>query len=223
MDAENQIPLVAGFALAGGQSSRMGTDKALIEFEGQLLIERSIGILKAAGIPVSIAGARNESRPRLESYAPVIPDRTPGLGPLSGICTGLRMTSAEYGVFLPVDVPLIPASLIVYLLWHARITGALVTVASVNGRPQTFPAVIARKTLPALDERLRGAERGCLAAFQAASAEGGGTISVLPAEKLVQSGQVAHPDALPAARWFLNINTARDLRLAGSLRKSRVS
>lgn len=47
-----------GFVLAGGKSSRMGTDKALLEFRGEPLIARAIGILKAVGLPVCIAGAR---------------------------------------------------------------------------------------------------------------------------------------------------------------------
>jgi hypothetical protein len=46
---------------------------------------------------------------------------------------------------------------------------------------------------------------------------------VVPAEVLVQTGQVAHPQALAPLRWFLNINTAADLRLALSVSAGRVS
>jgi molybdopterin-guanine dinucleotide biosynthesis protein A len=212
-----------GFVLAGGQSSRMGTDKALVELGGQTLVERAIGILSAAGLPVFIAGAPPGVRLQLESYAPVIPDTEPGLGPLAGICAALRSTRAPLAVFLPVDVPLMPTSLIVYLLRHARISALPVTLASVNAFPQTFPAVVARDALQALERELAGSKLGCLAAFRAAALELGHTLSVVPAEVLVQAGQVAHPHALPPLHWFLNINAADDLRLASSIRASRVS
>jgi len=224
VNSENHVAdAAAGFVLAGGRSSRMGRDKAFVEFEGRLLVERAIAILKGAALPVHMAGVRLESASRLEAYAPVVPDEAAGKGPLAGVCAGLRATGAEYTVFLPVDVPLLPSSLIIYLLWHARVTKVAVTLASANGDAQTFPAVLARETLPVLEQRLRRGELGCLAAFHAAAAEVGGRISVIPVERLVQSGRVAHPDALPAARWFLNVNTEAELRLALSLRQSRVS
>jgi len=214
---------VMGFVLAGGRSSRMGSDKGLVELEGRPLIEWAIGTLQAAGIPVRIAGAREEVRGRLEEYAAVVPDAAPGHGPLAGICAGLSSTMAAHAVFLPVDVPLMPPALIRYLIRHAQITGAVVTVASVNGLPQTFPAVIARGMRPALDKRLRNRELGCLAAFEAAAVELGQKMAVIPAEVLVQCGQVAHPDALSVIRWFMNVNTGPDLRLASSMRQARVS
>ena len=70
---------------------------------------------------------------------------------------------------------------------------------------------------------MRQGELGCLAGFVAAAAHLGQKASVIPVELLVQSGQVVHPEGIPAVRWFLNINTHQDLRLASSLRTSRVS
>jgi molybdopterin-guanine dinucleotide biosynthesis protein A len=212
-----------GFVLAGGQSSRMGSDKALVRFGGRPLIAHAVGILKAAGLPVFIAGARPEVRASLESFAPVIPDMAAGLGPLGGVCAALESTGAAYSVFLPVDVPLMPSSLIEYLLRHAMVTGSFVTLAAVNGLAQTFPAVISRDAAPALERELSGGRLGCLAAFQTAAGGPGQKVCALPAEVLVQSGQIAHPDALPVVRWFLNINAAADLGLASLVRASRVS
>lgn len=210
-------PDASGFVLAGGQSSRMGTDKALVEFEGRPLIAHAAGILSGAGLPVFIAGARGEACSRMEAYAPVIPDREPGLGPLGGICTALASTQAAYAVFLPVDVPLLPSSLLVYLLRQARIRGSAIALASVNGFPQTFPAVIDRQALPLLENEVRNGRLGCLAAFRAASLALEEELSIVAAEVLVQSGQASHPQALPVVRWFFNCNAPRDLRLASSL------
>ena len=211
-----------GFVLAGGQSSRMGTDKAWVVFQGRPLIEHAAGILSQARLPIFIAGARGDAAMRLGSYAPVIPDVQPGLGPLGGICAALASCSTDFGVFLPVDVPLLPPSLILYLRRHACITGSAITLASLNGFPQPFPAVIARGALPQLQKELHNRRLGCLAAFHAAALELGQQVEIVSAEALVQSGQASHSDALPVLRWFLNLNTEPDLRLASSLRLSRV-
>jgi len=203
-------PEAAGFVLAGGRSSRMGRDKALLPFAGRSLIEQALAILREAGLPASIAGARSP----LAAFAPVVEDAHPGLGPLSGICAALQSTSAQTAVLIPVDLPLIPASLIVYLLHHARTTGRAVTIPSINGFAQTFPAVLDRAALRALAYELESGRRGCFAAFQAAAAHCGQPLTVLPVELLVQSGHVAHPRGLPPSRWFLNLNTEEDLRRA---------
>lgn len=196
-----------GFVLAGGLSSRMGTDKALVEFGGEPLIERSISILQGAGLRVLIAGARSS----LEAFAPVVPDAEPGLGPLGGICAALRSSRAKHAVFVAVDQPRLPSSLFACLLRHALATGQGITLATVNAVPQTFPAVLDRLTLTILERELAAGRRGCYAAFKSAAAALGQSMAQLPVELLVQSGQIAHPDALPPAYWFLNVNTRADL------------
>ena len=211
-----------GFVLAGGKSSRMGTDKALLEFRGEPLIARAIGILNGVGLPVCIAGARPESRARLESFAPVLPDDEIDLGPLGGVCTALRSTTAQYVVFLPVDTPFVPPSLVRYLVRHARFTTSAITLASFNGFPQTFPAVVSRSAHPALQEELRAARLGCLAAFETAAHRTGQGLSQVQAEVLVQSGQVHHPQALPVLFWFLNLNDGLQFQRASSLEGIRV-
>jgi len=209
----------AGFVLAGGRSSRMGSDKALLQFAGQSLVARALDILRASGLAPSIAGARSN----LSQFAPVIEDSRPALGPLGGICAALASTSAQCAVFLPVDLPLIPAALLTFLLHHAQITGAAITVPSVNGYAQTFPAVVRRSALPALESALREGPGGCFSAFHAAAAQLGQPFSVLPVELLVQSGQIAHPDGFPAGFWFQNVNTPGELERAEFLLKGRRS
>lgn len=211
--AQEQEVLTAGFVLAGGRSSRMGRDKALLPFAGQPLIARALGTLREAGVSASISGARA----LLESLAPVVTDFARGLGPLSGICSALDSTSARWAVFLPVDLPLLPASLVAYLLQHAQTTGEAITVASVTGVAHTFPAVVDRAALPALDAELRADRRKCFAAFEAAASALGQSLAPVPVEWLVQSGHVSHPRGLPAVYWFLNVNSPEDLKRAETL------
>jgi len=203
----------AGFVLAGGESSRMGRDKALIPFRGRPLVTWALETLRAAGLETRIAGARTA----LEGLAPVVADPEPGLGPLSGVCAGLAVTEAPWGVFLPVDLPLLPASLIAFLLNHARITGRAVTLPSVNGFAQTFPAVVERAALPVLQVELAGGRRGCFAAFRTAASAFNQEVSVVPVEYCVQAGHLSCPYGLPAACWFESVNTPQRLEWAVAL------
>jgi molybdenum cofactor guanylyltransferase len=204
----------AGFVLAGGQSSRMGLDKALAELGGRPLIAHALSALRDAGFSALIAGAQAD----LGSYAPVIADAAPGRGPLGGICAALAATTARYSVFLSVDAPLVPPSLLTYLLHHARITGGAVTVASVNGFDQTFPAVVDRAALPGLQAELSAGRLGAYSAFQTAANSLRRPVERVPAEFLAQSGQVLSTSGLPAVRWFFNLNTPADLKRAEALR-----
>jgi molybdenum cofactor guanylyltransferase len=207
----------SGFVLAGGQSSRMGQDKALLPFAGRPLITHALSILREAGLPASIAGANAQGNGALAAFAPIIEDSQPSLGPLAGICSALAAVATRYVVFLPVDLPLLPQSLIAYMLHHAEITGLAATVPSVNGFSQTFPVVLDRSVLPALQSDLHSGHRGCFSAFQAAADSLGQPIASVAVELLVQSGQITHPLGMAAAHWFLNMNTPQDLHRAEAL------
>jgi molybdenum cofactor guanylyltransferase len=209
----------AGFVLAGGQSSRMGREKALIELGGRPLIVHALEILREAGLPASIAGAQAN----LKEFAPVVLDPNPGAGPLAGICAALSVSHAHHAVFLTVDVPFVPPSLIAFLLHHARVTGQAITTATVTGFAQTFPAVIAREALPALASELNAGRNGCFAAFEAAAASLGQSVSRVSVEWIAQSGHVFHPDGLAPAQWFLNLNTPSEMQRAEALRKRRIA
>ena len=202
-----------GFVLAGGKSTRMGQDKALLRFCGAPLIQHALEILSSAGVSSCIAGARSD----LSHFASVVPDlvEESGLGPVAGICAALSVCASRFAVFLPVDLPLIPASLIGYLVHHATISGAAVTVVSCGGFVQTFPAVVDRATAGSLMKSLHSGDRNCLKAFRAAGRALLGGVCVLPLELLVQPGHVSHPVGLQAREWFLNLNAPDDLASLG--------
>jgi len=221
----------SGFVLAGGQSSRMGRDKAFLSLGGRPLIAHALSILCEAGLPAAIAGVlpdrststgqitgtNPQANGALAAFAPIVEDSQPGFGPLAGICAALAAVATRYAVFLPVDLPLLPSSLIAYMLHHARITGRAVTVSSINAFAQTFPVVLDRSVLPALQNDLHSGRRGCLSAFEAAANGMGQPIASVAVELLIQSGQVMHLMGWPPAYWFLNVNTPQDLHRAETL------
>jgi molybdenum cofactor guanylyltransferase len=194
-----------GFVLAGGRSSRMGRDKALVKLAGKPLVAWALDVLRGAGLAARIAGARAD----LSAFAAVVADEAVDAGPLSGVCSALGAAEAEWAVFLPVDLPLIPPTLISFLTEHARLTGAAVTVASLNGFAQTFPAVVRRDALLVLRAELDAGRLGAFAAFVSAG------VQVVPVEMV----PVQDERGWPAHRWFWNVNTPGELqRLTGVLR-----
>ncbi len=90
--------------LAGGESSRMGQDKAWLELEGQPLITRALNTGRESGITeIFISGRAGGDYSALR--CPVLFDRESGLGPLSGIERALDATHASLMLVLAVDLP----------------------------------------------------------------------------------------------------------------------
>jgi len=196
-----------GFVLAGGRSSRLGTDKALAHLAGQPLIRIALEILAAAGLPSQIAGSRSN----LAAFAPEIPDTFPDSGPLGGIHAALSVSTAELNLFLPVDLPLMPASLLTCLLQRAALTGQPVTATRLNGRLEPFPVLLHRSILPQIGVLLATGETACHRAWQTIPHAFGAQLDAIPVESLVQCGQCAHPAHLPPILWYQSANTPADL------------
>ncbi len=95
-----------GAVLAGGASSRMGTDKAFIEIDGAPMVVRAVGALRAAGAePVLVVGGDHG---RLDALGlEHLPDRYPGQGPLGGVITAVEAlgdAGVDAVATLPCDV-----------------------------------------------------------------------------------------------------------------------
>ena len=95
-----------GAVLAGGQSRRMGTDKAFLEVGGRWLIASALDALAGASQRLIVGGAD----PRLDDAAAAadadhIDDRWPGQGPLGAVATVLGQAHCPVTVILPCDLP----------------------------------------------------------------------------------------------------------------------
>jgi len=202
-----EIATAEGFVLAGGRSSRMGTDKALALFAGKPLIATALATLRDAGLQARIAGSRSP----LDAYGEPIPDTFTSAGPLAGIHAALTASASDLCVFLPVDMPLMPPALLRCLLQRARLTGAPVTVARLNGRVEPFPVVLSRQTAPYIVERLKSEHASCHAAWREIPALLGEQPDAVSIEHLVSSGHLPLSTGIPPIWCFLSANTPSDL------------
>src|SRR5262249_14030934 len=114
----------SGFILAGGRSSRMGTDKSLLRFGESTLIESSLSRMRSVTSQVAIVSPRAD----LAQYAPVVHDVYPNRGPLGGIHAALASSLHEWNFMLAVDMPLVPTELLKKLLVVAQESQAVVTL-----------------------------------------------------------------------------------------------
>jgi molybdopterin-guanine dinucleotide biosynthesis protein A len=206
---------VEGFVLAGGLSTRMGQDKALLQVSGQSLVELALDKLRRVGVAAPrIAGARTDLS---SAYAPVVPDLHPGCGPLSGIEAALAATSQPLNLFLPVDMPLLPARLLNWMLLRAEITGALVTVPRINGWPQPLCAVYHRDLLRPISGSLLAGNYKVMPVVTAAAGQSQTAVDVFDTEQLASTHPELHGFShLPLYRWFHNCNQPEDMAGIGN-------
>jgi len=109
--------LAAGFVLAGGRSSRMGWDKALLPYHDTVLVDWIARQVESAAGSVTLIGPPERY---LFLGRPVLADLRPGLGPLAGIETALSSTAAEFNLIVACDLPNLTAEMLAGLLEAAR-------------------------------------------------------------------------------------------------------
>jgi molybdopterin-guanine dinucleotide biosynthesis protein A len=187
---------VGGYVLAGGKSSRMGTEKALIEIGGKPLVAHAVAKLREICAEVSILA----SNPELASYAPLVPDLHPGFGPIGGIEAALDHSGFEWNLLVPVDLPFLPATLL--REWIRRVTADdafRVAYFEAGGKPQPAVLLIHHEAKPSITAAI---ERG--------------EYKLLPALSAAASGSSLHVEDVNAAQeyWFTNVNTPEELKMA---------
>jgi molybdenum cofactor guanylyltransferase len=111
--AEKQVE---GFILAGGESSRMGRDKALLELDGTPLIVRAARLLESVVGAPTVVGYREEFR---ALGLRTIADDAPGAGPLGGIATALHEALAPWSLIVACDLPYLTQAWLEFLTGRA--------------------------------------------------------------------------------------------------------
>ncbi len=104
--------------LAGGASTRMGTDKAFLELDGAPLIGRVLERVRALADDVVISA--NDPARFAALDVRVVPDALPNAGPLAGICAGLETVAHASAIVVACDMPLLNVALLDYMRSFAR-------------------------------------------------------------------------------------------------------
>jgi molybdopterin-guanine dinucleotide biosynthesis protein A len=151
----------SGVILAGGRSSRMGRDKALMLYNDKTIIERTVQELQKAVDDVIIV-----VNDKLKYHLPdvsEIPDVYPDLGPLSGMHAGLLQARHQAAFIISCDMPLFSARLAEYLL--ERSPGYDVVVPRINNYWEPMCAVYSKACIDPIEKRLLSGSRKVMAFY----------------------------------------------------------
>jgi molybdopterin-guanine dinucleotide biosynthesis protein A len=183
----------AGIVLAGGRSSRMGSDKALLPLGGVALLQWAVRAVAEAVDEVVVVGAPNRALPPIECQRPLVVVRDPieGEGPLAGIVAGLEATEADSVLVVACDQPFVRSALLQYLL--GQLESHVAAVPVFDGRPQPLCSAVSRSVVPMLRAAFEEGERAAMVIVES------------PGALLVQPDQWRHFD--PEGRSFVGVNT----------------
>ena len=200
---------VEGFILVGGQSSRMGSDKAQLVFGAGTSVEHVTAAISSLTPRVRLVGSRNQSHSvGLEN----IPDTLDRWGALGGIQAALASCQTEWAVIAACDLPLVTADLFARLWQFTRPSAGAAIDAIVpiqpDGRPQPLCGIYRRSScLAAATELIAAGEhkpRALLAKIQT---------------RWVTFGELS--DLTSAEDFFLNVNTPSDYERAKQILAER--
>ena len=185
---------VTAFILAGGKSTRMGTDKAFVELDGRTLLSRALDLARSVTPDIRIVGDPAKFSP----FAPAVEDIFPNSGPLGGIHAALRSSHTDLNLILAVDVPFVSPALLQYVIMRARNSAsATVTLAQADGRWQPLCAVYRKRFAVAAEQSLRAGHNKIDKVFEVT------TTQVIAEAELEAAG-------FPAM-MFRNLNTQKEL------------
>ena len=136
----------AGFVLAGGRSSRMGRDKALLPLGESTMVQEIAGRVRQVAGNVTLIGPP-------EKYGllglSVIPDEIENCGPLGGLYTALRATGADWNLLVACDMPHVTEMFLRQLLEAADGSDADCIVPEIDGKRDPLCAVYHRRLMGA--------------------------------------------------------------------------
>ncbi len=151
MAKRRRINPISSIVLAGGESSRLGRDKAFLEVKGQFLIESIIERLRQLSQEVIIVA--NETDRYEEFEATLVSDVYPGKGALGGIYSGVMRASNSYSLVVACDMPFLNPSLLRYMQTLA--VSYDVVIPRIGHLREALHAIYAKDCLPFMEEQLQ--------------------------------------------------------------------
>jgi molybdopterin-guanine dinucleotide biosynthesis protein A len=145
------VEAITGFILAGGKSSRMGTDKALLTVHGKTMIDHAIAEARSICDDVLIVGPKET----FSAYGRIVKDVFQDCGPLGGIHAALGRTQTDLNLVLGVDTPFIRGEFLSLLADQARASRMLVTLPRTKDGLQPLCAIYRSEFLPVAEKALK--------------------------------------------------------------------
>jgi molybdopterin-guanine dinucleotide biosynthesis protein A len=191
---------VTAFVLAGGKSSRMGSDKAFLRIGDETLLANAMKVAGVVAKEVRIVG----DTAKFAAFGQVLEDVYRDRGPLGGIHGALSSSMTQLNLMLAVDLPFVIAKFLEYLLLRARESGAMVTLPRADGGLQPLCGVYRRGFADVAERSLRD-----------------GKNKIDPLFKRVETCVIAEDELLRAGfsvEMFRNLNTPEEFERARSSR-----
>lgn len=184
---------ITGVVLAGGRSSRMGTDKARLKLQEKTLVEWSVEVLRRC-FPTTMVIANDPA-----VFPGAVPDDVPGLGPLGAIATALRCVSTP-GIFVVAcDMPFLNVDLI------GDMARQLAGWDAVAVRGEQLHAAYSRSLLPFVEQQIAA---GDLSVH--------GLLERVRVRHFTEMELAKYPDW---RRSFFNVNTPEEFEQAKKMMK----
>lgn len=184
-----------GVILAGGKSSRMGSDKALLRIGKKTIIEEEISMLRDILGEIIVVVAGDTGRYNALQVR-VVKDIIPSKGPLGGIYTGLVSSGSFYNFVLACDMPFVKPGLVRRLLACAGNYDAV--IPQYRGRLQPLCAVYSKGCIEAIRKEIAGDNLKITGFFRNVRT------------RIISEKEIASVD--PQGLSFANVNTAEDYR-----------
>ena len=178
--------------MAGGQSQRMGCDKAMLVLGEDTLLQRVVSVVQPmfSRVVVSVREYRSDIN------FPQVCDAFPDSGPLAGICAGLEQSGTPWVFAVATDMPFLQPVLIEFLARQRATYQAVVPV--VDGHVQPLAAFYSVSALPVMRKTLSGNGRRSIR----------GVLEQLNVLYVAESELLA---ADPDLRSFVDLDTPQDL------------
>lgn len=194
----NGDPPLAAAILVGGQSRRMGTNKALLRLapDGLTVIELVVAAVQHVTTEVVLVGAQPDQAgyPKL----PWVPDDPTGIGPLGGIQAALASAHHDRLLIVACDMPFLEPALLRYMA--AQPPDYDLLLPEIGQQLQPMHAIYHRSSLPVITRHLAGGDYRVQGWF------GEANLTVIPETTVAQHD--------PSLHSCLNLNTPADLALA---------
>lgn len=184
--------------LAGGDSSRMGRDKAMLPFDGKPLLQSVIDTVQ----PLFAHTLVSVREPRAGIALQQVCDAQTGAGPLAGLISALEKVATPWAFVVACDMPFIAPAMVERLSALRGTHQAVVPLIAEYTQP--LLAFYARSCLPLLRDRLAGGDRSLTGALKMLD------VRYVEADELLPSD--------PQLLSFVDLDTPQDAALAEGMK-----